>query len=115
MRWVRFMFPNVLYEPPQEFKAGFPEDFGVDHGGRAFQGELTAIWIVRESEGLLRALDGLHPPRLHAELALGSDEKFKCPCHGSGLLTNGHQRSRARRPRPLERYKISLGRGRVKS
>ena len=24
---VRFLFPNVLFEPPQTFKIGYPEDF----------------------------------------------------------------------------------------
>ena len=24
---VRFLFPNVLFEPPQTFKIGFPDDF----------------------------------------------------------------------------------------
>src|SRR5262245_10177024 len=25
----RFMFPNVLNEPPQQFKAGFPNEYGM--------------------------------------------------------------------------------------
>ena len=24
---IRFLFPNVLFEPPQSFKIGFPEEF----------------------------------------------------------------------------------------
>jgi cytochrome b6-f complex iron-sulfur subunit len=24
---IRFLFPNVLFEPPQTFKIGYPEDF----------------------------------------------------------------------------------------
>ena len=33
----RFLYPNVLYEPPQSFKAGFPADFpvGVDERFKA--------------------------------------------------------------------------------
>ena len=26
---IRFLFPNVLFEPPQSFKIGFPDDFAV--------------------------------------------------------------------------------------
>ena len=26
---IRFLFPNVLFEPPQSFKIGFPEDFTI--------------------------------------------------------------------------------------
>jgi cytochrome b6-f complex iron-sulfur subunit len=69
----RFMFPNVLYEPPQEFKAGFPDDFGVDQVDERFKAAY-GVWIVREPDGLLRALDHLHAPRLHAQLAGGGGE-----------------------------------------
>ena len=31
----RFMFPNVLNEPPQHFKAGFPNEYGVGVDERA--------------------------------------------------------------------------------
>src|SRR5207247_3434718 len=33
----RFMFPNVLNEPPQQLKAGFPNEYamGVDDGRKA--------------------------------------------------------------------------------
>ena len=27
---VRFLFPNVLFEPPQTFKIGFPDDFSTN-------------------------------------------------------------------------------------
>ena len=26
---IRFLFPNVLFEPPQSFKIGFPDDFNI--------------------------------------------------------------------------------------
>ena len=26
---IRFLFPNVLFEPPQSFKIGFPDDFTI--------------------------------------------------------------------------------------
>src|SRR5438045_2185946 len=41
----RFMFPNVLNEPPQQFKAGFPTEYGtgVDERWK----EKFGVWIVR--------------------------------------------------------------------
>ncbi len=26
---IRFLFPNVLFEPPQSFKIGYPDDFTI--------------------------------------------------------------------------------------
>ena len=41
----RFMFPNVLNEPPQQFKAGFPNEYGIGVDER--WKEKFGIWIVR--------------------------------------------------------------------
>ncbi|MEM7518756.1 MAG: Rieske 2Fe-2S domain-containing protein, partial [Planctomycetota bacterium] len=38
---------------------------------------------------------------------LGTDEKFKCPCHGSGFNKQGIN-IEGPAPRPLERYKIMI-------
>ncbi|HAA75915.1 TPA: hypothetical protein DCE37_12435, partial [Candidatus Latescibacteria bacterium] len=41
----RFLFPNVLFEPPQSFKIGFPEDYdiGVDERWK----DKFSVWIVK--------------------------------------------------------------------
>src|SRR5690349_12288491 len=41
----RFMFPNVLNEPPQQFKAGFPAEYGMGVDER--WKEKFATWLVR--------------------------------------------------------------------
>ena len=38
---------------------------------------------------------------------LGGENKFKCPCHGSGFYKTGIN-FEGPAPRPLERYRISL-------
>ena len=101
----RFLFPNVLYEPPQEFKAGFPEDFALDQVDERFKAAY-GCWIVRESTGFYVLSTtcthlGCTPNWLAAE------EKFKCPCHGSGFVKTGVN-IEGPAPRPLERYKISM-------
>ena len=101
----RFLFPNVLFEPPQEFKAGFPEEFAkgkVDERFKAAYG----VWIVREETGFY-ALSTICTHLGCTPNWLSADEKFKCPCHGSGFVRSGIN-IEGPAPRPLERYKIVL-------
>jgi cytochrome b6-f complex iron-sulfur subunit len=101
----RFMFPNVLYEPPQEFKAGFPEEFAVDQVDERFKASY-GVWIVREQSGFY-ALSTVCTHLGCTPNWLASDEKFKCPCHGSGFVKTGIN-IEGPAPRPLERYRILL-------
>ena len=102
---TRFMFPNVLYEPPMEFKVGNPVEFAVDAVDERFKAT-RGCWIVREAAGFYCLSTtcthlGCTPNWLAAE------EKFKCPCHGSGFQKTGIN-FEGPAPRPLERYKITL-------
>ena len=65
---ARFMFPNVLFEPPQSFKAGFPGEYNVGEVDVALEGRLRRLDRAR-GRRLLRDHRRLHPPRLLAELA----------------------------------------------
>jgi cytochrome b6-f complex iron-sulfur subunit len=102
---VRFLFPNVLYEPPQEFKAGFPSEFAnnaVDERFKAAYG----VWIVREDTGFF-VLSTVCTHLGCTPNWLPADDKFKCPCHGSGFIRSGIN-IEGPAPRPLERYKVTL-------
>src|SRR5512140_408743 len=46
---ARFLFPNVLFEPPSSFKAGFPADYQVGEVDERWK-EKYQIWIVRNTE-----------------------------------------------------------------
>jgi cytochrome b6-f complex iron-sulfur subunit len=101
----RFFFPNVLYEPPTTFKIGRPSDFLPDSVDTRFKSS-NQIWVVRDDLGVyvLKAVCthlGCTPSWLQAE------EKYKCPCHGSGFRMNG-MNFEGPAPRPLERYKVAL-------
>ena len=101
----RFMFPNVLFEPPQAFKIGFPPEFNVGEVDTRFKGAF-GVWIVREAEGFYALIAtcthlGCSPNWLAAE------NKFKCPCHGSGFYRSGVN-FEGPAPRPLERARIVL-------
>jgi len=107
---VRFLFPNVLSEPPAKFKVGFPDQFEPEKVVERFK-EQNA-WIVRhkdEKQGdIIYALSttcthlGCTPNWLDAA------QKFKCPCHGSGFKITGVN-FEGPAPRPLERWGISIG------
>ena len=102
---IRFLFPNVLFEPPQSFKIGFPDEFTKDKVDTRFKKQ-HAVWIVRDDKSIYALSTvcthlGCTPNWLEAE------QKYKCPCHGSGFRKTGiHFEGPA--PRPLERYAISL-------
>ena len=102
---ARFLFPNVLFEPPQSFKAGFPGEFNVGEVDTRFK-DAFGVWIVREPEGFYALIAvcthlGCSPNWLTAE------NKFKCPCHGSGFYRTGVN-FEGPAPRPLERARIVL-------
>ena len=102
---VRFMFPNVLFEPPQSFKAGFPGEYNVGEVDTRWKAGY-GVWIVRDPQGFYALIAvcthlGCSPNWLDAE------NKFKCPCHGSGFYRTGINFEDPA-PRPLERYRIVL-------
>lgn len=101
----RFMFPNVLFEPPTSFKVGRPEDFPPGVVDERFK-EANGVWIVNHEDQLVALIAicthlGCPPAWLEAQ------NKFKCPCHGSGYYKNGIN-FEGPTPRPLERAKISV-------
>jgi cytochrome b6-f complex iron-sulfur subunit len=101
---LRFLFPNVLTEPPSRFKAGFPDTY--EEGKVIDRFKDKNAWIVRH-DGKLYALSttcthlGCTPNWLERE------QKFKCPCHGSGFYITGIN-FEGPAPRPLERWAINL-------
>ena len=100
---ARFMFPNVLFEPPQSFKAGFPGEYNVGEVDTRWK-DAFGVWIVREADGFYALIAvcthlGCSPNWLPAE------NKFKCPCHGSGFYRTGVN-FEGPAPRPLERARI---------
>ncbi len=102
---LRYMFPRVLFEPPSKFKAGLPSDYVIGEVNEQYK-DTQRIWIVREKEGFYALIAicthlGCTPRWLAAE------NKFKCPCHGSGYYKNGIN-FEGPTPRPLERAQITL-------
>ena len=102
---MRFMFPNVLFEPKSSFKAGFPDDYEVGMVDERFK-DKYGVWIIRSIEGIA-ALSTICTHLGCTPNWLEGEQKFKCPCHGSGFYKTGIN-FEGPAPRPLERYKIGL-------
>jgi cytochrome b6-f complex iron-sulfur subunit len=107
---LRFFFPNVLAEPPSTIKVGFPADFEKNQVSERWKAE-WGFWLVRsdayDGEDKLYALSTIctHlgcPPNW-----LAGEQKFKCPCHGSGFYISGVN-FEGPAPRPLERFKVTV-------
>jgi cytochrome b6-f complex iron-sulfur subunit len=102
---IRFLFPNVLSEPPSKFKVGDKAQFEDGKVNERFKDQ--GAWIVRY-QGVIYALSttcthlGCTPNWLEAE------QKFKCPCHGSGFKITGVN-FEGPAPRPLERWALAVG------
>jgi cytochrome b6-f complex iron-sulfur subunit len=104
LMFLRFFFPRVLFEPDTVHNIGYPSDFqiGVDEKYK----QAYRIWVVKE------------PPRLFCIFAkcthLGctpdwkpAENKFKCPCHGSGYTPEGIN-FEGPAPRPMDRAHVEL-------
>lgn len=100
----RYLYPNVVFEPPSDFIAGLPTEYdeGVDERWKNVHG----VWIYKH-EGKLVALSNICTHLGCIPTWLPAESKFKCPCHGSGYYPNGIN-FEGPAPRPLERYKVSL-------
>jgi cytochrome b6-f complex iron-sulfur subunit len=103
---LRLLFPRVLFEPPTSFKAGFPTEYAVGEVSEKWM-KSQRVWVVR-TENNLYALLGICTHLGCTPRWLGPENKFKCPCHGSGYTKDGVN-FEGPTPRPLERVKIVLG------
>src|SRR3989442_14946406 len=101
---IRSAFPRVLFTPPSTFKAGLPTDYAIGEVSEKFKKD-QRVWIIRTEAGLYALFAkathlGGKPRWLTAE------NKFKCPCHGSGFYKTGVN-FEGPAPPPLERLRIT--------
>jgi cytochrome b6-f complex iron-sulfur subunit len=104
LMFLRFFFPRALFEPETVHNIGYASDFSV--GVNEKYKQAYRIWVVKE------------PPRLFCIFAkcthLGctpdwkpGENKFKCPCHGSGYTPEGIN-FEGPAPRPMDRAHVEL-------
>jgi cytochrome b6-f complex iron-sulfur subunit len=106
---VKFMFPNVLREPPSKFKVGFPDAFPLGQVSEKFKAQF-GVWVVNTEYNGTPEIFALKSVCTHLGCTpnwLEAEQKFKCPCHGSGFYKDGIN-FEGPAPRPLERYAIRI-------
>ncbi|MCS7223785.1 MAG: ubiquinol-cytochrome c reductase iron-sulfur subunit [Armatimonadetes bacterium] len=105
--WIfaRFFFPNVLFEPPPTFKAGRPSDYPLGTVDGRWKIKYN-VWIVHAPYGFF-ALSGTCTHLGCKFNWIEVEQKFKCPCHGSGFRMDGTN-FEGPAPRPLDRHRITL-------
>ena len=103
------MFPNILTEPPSKFKVGFPSSFGPARSRpNSFRNTAcgSSTTSITGNPNLCVASVCTHlgctPNWLEGE------QKFKCPCHGSGFYKDGIN-FEGPAPRPFDRHAIRIG------
>ena len=106
---VKFLFPNVLREPPSKFKVGTPDAFAPGQVQEKFKAQF-GVWIVNAEYNGQQQIVALKSVCTHLGCTpnwLEAEQKYKCPCHGSGFYKDGIN-FEGPAPRPLERYAIRL-------
>jgi cytochrome b6-f complex iron-sulfur subunit len=102
--FLRFFLPRTLFEPPTVFKIGYASDYalGVDTKWQ----QRYRIWVDRTPDRVFVIYArcthlGCTPDWKSAE------NKFKCPCHGSGYDSEGVN-FEGPAPRPMDRAHVEL-------
>jgi len=102
--FFRFFMARSITEPSSIFRIGFPGDyaFGVD---TKWQPQYR-VWVVRNSERLF-VINAVCTHLGCTPDWKASENKFKCPCHGSGYDSEGVN-FEGPAPRPMDRAYVSL-------
>ena len=107
---ARFMFPNVLVEPPSKFKVGPLSDYPLNTVSNKWKDQF-GIWVVHtdqyEGRNMIFALASVCTHLGCTPNWLDGEQKFKCPCHGSGFYMTGIN-FEGPAPRPLERMGLRI-------
>lgn len=101
---LKYLVPNVLYEPSSIFKIGKPADYGVGVDTRLMKER--QVWVVRNERGIY-VLVGICRHLGCTPNWFPDQQRFRCPCHGSIYDMQGNVRG-GPAPRTLWRSGVSL-------
>lgn len=105
---LRFFLPRVTYDPPSVFKIGRSEDYSPGAVDERWK-KKHRIWVVRDDPTQGGGLYVIFARCTHLGCTpnwLSGQNKFKCPCHGSGFRFGGIN-FEGPAPRPLERCRVA--------
>jgi len=107
---ARFMMPNTVLELPSRFKVGNSGDYPLGTVSEKYKAS-RGVWIVHtdsyDGRNILYALASVCTHLGCTPNWLDAEQKFKCPCHGSGFYINGIN-FEGPAPRPLERVGLRV-------
>jgi cytochrome b6-f complex iron-sulfur subunit len=104
LAFFRFFLPRTLFEPATSFKIGYPEEYGL--GVDTKWQQKYRIWVDRTPDRLFV----IYARCTHLGCTPDwkpSENKFKCPCHGSGYDSEGVN-FEGPAPRPMDRAHVDL-------
>jgi cytochrome b6-f complex iron-sulfur subunit len=102
LAFFRFFLPRTLFEPATIFKIGYPEEYGL--GVDTKWQQKYRIWVDRTPDRLFV----IYARCTHLGCTPDwkpTENKFKCPCHGSGYDSEGVN-FEGPAPRPMDRAHI---------
>ena len=102
--FLRFFLPRTLFEPPTIFKIGYPSDYslGVDTKWQ----QRYRIWVDRTPDRVFVIYARCTHLGCTPDWKAG-ENKFKCPCHGSGYDSEGVN-FEGPAPRPMDRAHVEF-------
>ena len=104
LMFMRFFLPRAIFEPSTVFRIGFPSDYGL--GVDTKWQQQHRIWVDKTSDRLFV----IYARCTHLGCTpdwKASENKFKCPCHGSGYDSEGIN-FEGPAPRPMDRAHVTL-------
>ncbi|HTE91249.1 MAG TPA: Rieske 2Fe-2S domain-containing protein [Terriglobales bacterium] len=102
--FFRFFLPRTLFEPATSFKIGYPADYGL--GVDTKWQQKFRIWVDRTPDRMFV----IYARCTHLGCTPDwkpSENKFKCPCHGSGYDSEGIN-FEGPAPRPMDRAHVDI-------
>lgn len=104
LMFLRFFLPRAIFEPSSVIRIGFSNDYGI---GIDEKYKMTnRIWIDRTSDRLFVIFARCTHLGCTPDWK-SSENKFKCPCHGSGYDSEGIN-FEGPAPRPMDRCHVEL-------
>jgi cytochrome b6-f complex iron-sulfur subunit len=104
LMFLRFFLPRSILEPSSIFRVGYPADYalGVDTKWQ----QQYRVWVDKTSDRMFV----IYARCTHLGCTpdwKASENKFKCPCHGSGYDSEGVN-FEGPAPRPMDRAHVEL-------
>lgn len=104
LMFLRFFLPRTIFEPSNVFRVGVPGDYGV--GVDTKWQQQYRIWVVKTSDRIF-VINAVCTHLGCTPDWKSSENKFKCPCHGSGYDSEGIN-FEGPAPRPMDRAHVEL-------